>query len=318
MARYVLRRLLQSIPTVLGISVLTFLLVHMAPGDPITVMLPDYASPEDIARLKAAWGLDQPLHVQYWTYLTRLVQGDWGTSIRTGRPILEEIFVRFPATVELALTALSLAVVLGVTAGTIAAVRRGSASDYLSMVFAMLWVAMPSFVLALLLQLLFANKASLPALAFAPSSGRAGTLLSVAWIKSIALPAFTLGARASAILARLTRSSLLEVLRQDYVRTARAKGLPEWKITVKHGLRNAMIPVVTVLGLQLGGLLGGAFIIESIFAWPGVGRLGVTAVFNRDLPLIQGTVLLVSLIFVVINLLVDLSYSLLDPKVKYS
>ncbi|MDB4896243.1 MAG: Dipeptide transport system permease protein DppB [Firmicutes bacterium] len=313
-----LRRLLLAIPTILGISVLTFLMAHAAPGDPISVLVPDYASAEDIARLRAAYGLDQPLPVQFWTYLVNLAHGNWGTSIRTGRPILEEIFTRFPATVELTVVALLVAVAIGVTAGTIAAVRRGSAADYITMLLSMLWVAMPSFVLALLLQLLFANKQGLPMLAFAPSSGRAGPVLSAAWWASIALPAFTLGARAAAILARLTRSSVLDVLRQDYVRTARAKGLQEWTVIIKHALRNAMIPVVTVLGLQLGGLLGGAFLTEIIFAWPGVGRLGVTAVFNRDLPLIQGTVLLVSIIFVGVNLLVDLSYSLLDPKVKYS
>jgi ABC-type dipeptide/oligopeptide/nickel transport system permease component len=318
MYRYILRRLLHAVPTILGISVLTFLMVHLSPGDPITVLVPDYASPEDIARLKAAYGLDKPLHIQYGIYLSNMLKGDWGTSIRTGRPVLEEIFTRFPYTVELTLVALTLAVVFGIAAGTFAAVSRGSMADYMTMLISMLWVAIPTFVLALLLQLVFANKQGMPAFAFAPSSGRGGEIFTGAWWKSIALPAFSLGARATAILARMTRSSVLDTLQQDYVRTARAKGLGEFRVVVRHALRNALIPVVTMLGLQLGGLLGGAFLTEIIFAWPGVGRLGVTAVFNRDIPLIQGTVLLVSVVFVGINLLVDLSYTFLDPKVKYS
>lgn len=291
---------------------LTFLMIHLTPGDPVQLMLGDQATPEAIALLKAKLGLDQPLHVQFGHYLINILHGDLGDSIRTNRPVMEEIGSRFPATVELTALSTAIAITLGVGIGTIAAIRQNSPADSGSMVLAIVWVSMPSFWLGIILQLLFAVEVP-----WFPIFGRSTPVFTLEWIKSLVLPAVTLGARSAAILARMTRSTLLEVIREDYIRTARSKGLTERVVIYRHALRNALIPVTTLAGLQFGALLGGAFIVETVFAWPGVGRLGVQAIFMRDIPVVQGMVLLVALMFVLVNMAVDLFYAYLDPRIRY-
>ncbi len=310
---YVGRRLLAAVPVLLAVTILTFLMVHLAPGNPVTLMVPDYASPAVVAALIHHLGLDKPWPTQYWLYLIHALHGDLGRSIQSGTPVLTEIGQRFPYTVQLTLAALFVSLVIGIPLGVAAATHRGRWLDLAAMVLAVIWVAAPSFYLALLMQVYFAND-----LNWLPVAGYAGPLLSVAWLKAITMPAVSLGARTAAILARLTRSSYLEAEAGEYVRTAHAKGLTKRVVQYKHVLKNALIPVITVVGLEIGGLLGGVFITETIFAWPGVGRLGVEAIFNRDLPLIQGTVLLTAVAFVGVNLLVDLAYAAADPRVKYA
>ncbi|MDI6895166.1 MAG: ABC transporter permease [Bacillota bacterium] len=312
MRRYIARRLLLVVPVLLGVSLLTFLMIHLTPGDPVQLMLGDQATPEAIALLKAKLGLDQPLHVQFGHYLINILHGDLGDSIRTNRPVMEEIGSRFPATVELTALSTAIAITLGVGIGTIAAIRQNSPADSGSMVLAIVWVSMPSFWLGIILQLLFAVEVP-----WFPIFGRSTPVFTLEWIKSLVLPAVTLGARSAAILARMTRSTLLEVIREDYIRTARSKGLTERVVIYRHALRNALIPVTTLAGLQFGALLGGAFIVETVFAWPGVGRLGVQAIFMRDIPVVQGMVLLVALMFVLVNMAVDLFYAYLDPRIRY-
>ena len=307
------RRVAAAVPVLFAVSVLTFLMVHLAPGNPVTLMVPDYASPEVVAQITHHLGLDLPWPTQYWLYLVHALHGDLGSSIRDGTPVLAEIAARFPYTVQLTLVALVVSVVIGIPLGVVAAVHRGRWLDLGAMFLSVVWVAAPSFYLALLMQVYFSND-----LSWLPVAGYAGPLFSLAWLKAIAMPSTSLGARTAAILARLTRSSFLEAEQSDYVRTAHAKGLTRRVVQYKHVLKNALIPVITVVGLELGGLLGGAFITETIFAWPGVGRLGVQAIFNRDLPVIQGTVLLTAVAFVGVNLLVDLAYAFSDPRVRYA
>jgi peptide/nickel transport system permease protein len=313
MWNYVGRRLLAAVPVLFAVSVLTFLMVHLAPGNPVLLMVPDYASPQTIAAIVHHLGLDLPWPTQYWLYLTHALHGDLGRSIRDDTPVMTEIMQRFPYTVQLTLAALVVSLAIGIPLGVAAAVHRGRWLDLIAMVLSVIWVAAPSFYLALLMQVYFAND-----LSWLPVAGYAGPLLSLAWLKAIAMPATSLGARTAAILARLTRSSFLEAEASDYVRTAHAKGVTRRVVQYRHVLKNALIPVITVVGLELGGLLGGAFITETIFAWPGVGRLGVQAIFNRDLPVIQGTVLLTAVAFVGVNLLVDLVYAFVDPRVRYA
>jgi peptide/nickel transport system permease protein len=310
---YVGRRLLAAVPVLFAVTVLTFLMVHLAPGNPATLMVPDYASPAVAAEIAHHLGLDLPWPTQYWLYLVHALHGDLGRSIRDGTPVLTEIAARFPYTVQLTVAALLVSLVIGLPLGVAAAVHRGRWLDLVAMVLSVVWVAAPSFYLALLMQVYFAND-----LNWLPVAGYAGPLFSLAWLKSIAMPSTSLGARTAAILARLTRSCYLEAQASEYVRTAHAKGLPRRVVQYKHVLKNALIPVITVVGLEIGGLLSGAFITETIFAWPGVGRLGVEAIFNRDLPVIQGTVLLTAVAFVGVNLLVDLAYAFTDPRVRYA
>lgn len=301
---YLLKRLLLALPVLLGLTVAVFAMQALTPGDPAVLLLGENASPRQIAALRTEMGFDQPLPVQYVHFLSRLVtQGSLGKSIRTGRPVLVELRERFPYTLELAITAVVLSTCLGVPLGVIAAIHRGRRLDLLTMAGAILGVSIPSFWLALLMMMLFGARLRLLPLAGAGD-----------W-RHLVMPALTLAVPSMAIKARLTRSAMLDVLHQDYVRTARAKGLAERLVIVRHVLRTAMLPVITVIGLQFGGLLGGAFIVETIFAWPGVGRLAVQAVTTRDFPIIQGTVLLVAVAFIVSNLVVDLTYELLDPRV---
>lgn len=305
MLRYVARRLLHLIPVLLGISFLVFMLVHLVPGDPVRVMLQDVGSPEQVERVRHQLGLDRPIYLQYGTFVIRAVQGDLGRSIHTRRPVALELAFRLPYTVRMAVAATLVAVVLGIALGSIAAVNHRSVLDYGTMVIALAGVSLPSFWFGLVLILIFSLY-----LKWLPPAGADSVL-------HLILPAITLGSGAAAIIARLTRSSMLEILHQDYIRTARAKGVADRRLVFHHALKNAMIPVVSIVGLQFAGLLGGAVIVETVFGWPGIGRLAVEAIFNRDIPVIQAVVLVAAVIFVFVNLLVDLLYGLLDPRIRY-
>ena len=290
----------------IGVSIAVFLMVELTPGDPATVLAGDYASPAVIEQIRTELGLDQPLPVQYARFMERLVlHGSLGTSTRTGREVTTEILDRLPYTLVLALTAVVLSTLVGVSLGVVAAINRGKRADLLTMGGAIVGLSVPTFYLALLMIILFSLT-----LHWLPVTG-AGS-----W-KNLVMPAVALSLHSAAIKARITRATLLEVLGQEYLRTARAKGLHERAVVVRHALRNALIPISTLVGLQFGGLLGGAFIIENIFGWPGVGRLATQAIFTRDFPVIQGTVLLVAVAYLVANLAVDILYAWLDPRIRY-
>jgi len=303
--RYVVLRLLHLVPVLLGISFLVFLLLHLVPGDPVRVMLQDVGSPEQVERMRHQLGLDRPLYFQYVTFVVRAAQGDFGRSIHTGRPVAQEIAFRVPYTMRIAVAAMFVAITLGIALGTIAAIHHQSILDYGTMVIALAGVSLPAFWFGLVLILIFSLY-----LRWLPPAG-ADSLL------HLILPSITLGSGAAAIIARLTRSSMLEVLRQDFIRTAQAKGVGDRRLIYRHALKNAMIPVVSIVGLQFAGLLGGAVIVETVFSWPGIGRLAVDAIFNRDIPVIQAVVLVAAVIFVFVNLLVDLLYGVLDPRIRY-
>ncbi|HET8680134.1 MAG TPA: ABC transporter permease [bacterium] len=302
---YVSRRLLLLVPTLLGVTLATFLMLRLTPGDPVSIMLGEFATGPEVARLRRDLGLDRPLVIQYLKFVERVVRGDLGNSIRSRRPVLDEITDRFPSTVVLTMAAMVLAVSAGVSIGAIAATSRNPAVDSAAMAFALFGLSMPTFWSGLLLILVFSLR-----LGWLPITESEG-------VRALILPAVTLAAPASAVLARITRSSVLEVLRQEYIRTARSKGLVEHAVVVRHALRNALIPVLTIIGLQFGGLLAGAVIVESVFARPGLGRLAVNAVLSRDFPMAQGIVLVVALIYVFVNLSVDVMYGFLDPRIRY-
>ena len=326
MSRYIARRLLQMIPLLIGISILVFLLVHLSPGDPIRMLLGEDATDEDVARLNEVYGFDQPLHIQYFRWLSNALQGNLGVSIRQGISVSTLIFERLGATLELAVVSVLIAVGLGVPLGIIAAVNRGTITDYATMILALIGVSTPGFWLGLILLSHVALKVD-----FFPIFGRDGSIFYGLWVlvtqlrvdelitglRYIILPAFSIGTGMMAIIARLTRSSLLEVLGKDYIRTARAKGLDAKIVILKHALRNALMPVVTIIGIQFGAMLGGAVVTETVFAWPGVGRLVVNAISQRDFPIIQGGVLMMAIIFTLVNLMVDLSYALINPRIRY-
>jgi peptide/nickel transport system permease protein len=304
MRRYLLSRILLAVPTVLGVVTLVFFLVHLVPGDPVEVMLGETARAADKEHLRRQLGLDRSLPRQYARYLRRLARADLGRSLHSGRPVRRMIVARYPATVELAAAALAVALLIAVPLGVLSAARPGSAVDTVGRTVAVLGAAVPNFWLGPMLILVFAI-----ALEWAPVSGRGG-------LSHLALPAVTLGLGMSAVVARLLRASLLERLADDYVRTARAKGASETRVLLRHALRNAVLPAITVLGLQAGALLAGAIITETIFAWPGIGRLAVLAIQTRDYPLVQGCVLVIALSYVGINLAVDLLHALIDPRVR--
>ena len=305
MYRYIIRRLLLTIPVVIGVSIIVFSIIRLLPGDPARALAGVNATPEYIQQVREQFGLNDPLHVQYWNFVTNLLQGDLGTSTFSNRPVTTEIRERFPRTLILASVSLVLATVIGVSAGIVSATRRNSLFDNASMFVALIGVAAPVFWLALMLQLLFSVQ-----LRWLPATGMGG-------IEHLILPSITLGMASAALMARITRSSVLEVLQQDFITTARAKGVAERMVIYKHALKNALIPVVTVLGLQFGILLGGAVLTETVFAWPGVGRLLVDAILRRDYPVVQGTVMLLAFLFVIINLVVDIIYAFLDPRIHY-
>lgn len=307
MGGYIARRVIAAIPVILGVSVLTFSMLHLVPGDPVVAMFIESggATKEQIESVRRSLGLYDPLPVQYWHYITHLVQGDFGRSIWGHHPVAELILEKFPATLQLAVAALGCAILLGMVLGIVAAVNRSNLVDNVTMLIALAGVSMPSFWLGFLLILIFAIQLGWLPIASGPGLNR------------LILPAFTLGFQAAAIIARMVRSTLVEVLNEDYVRTARAKGLAAWFVIVRHGLPNALIPVVTLLGLQFGSLLSGTVIVESVFARQGVGRLLVEGIRSRDFPVVQGGVFFIALIYVFINLAVDLVYGYLDPRIRY-
>jgi peptide/nickel transport system permease protein len=305
MRNYIIRRLLLTIPVVLGVSTLVFLFIHFIPGDPVQVMLGESASPADVEQLRRGLGLDKSLPEQYLLFLRGIVTGRLGRSLHTGQPILTTIFERIPATVELTLSAMLVAILLSIPLGVISASKQYSLLDNGSMVVALLGISMPNFWLGPLLILLFSVH-----LGWLPVSGRGGPA-------HLILPAITLGTALAAILTRMTRSSVLEILHEDYITTGRAKGLRESVVIFKHALRNALIPVITIIGFQFGALLSGALITETVFAWPGLGRLTISAIQKRDYPLVQGCILVISFSYVLVNLLTDLIYAWVDPRIRY-
>ncbi|MCS7235796.1 MAG: ABC transporter permease [Armatimonadota bacterium] len=305
MGAYILRRLALAVPTLVGVTVVVFALIRLVPGDPARLVLGLQASEEEVQRLRVQLGLDQPLPVQYVRFLGRLLQGDLGRSVVTGEPVAREIAARLPATVQLAVASTLVATAAGVAAGVVSATRQYSWLDYLVMTVALAGISLPVFWLGLMLMLLFSVH-----LRWLPAGGY-GTPA------HLVLPTVTLAAFSVAIIARMTRSSLLEVLHQDYVRTAWAKGLGSRAVVLRHALKNALIPVVTVIGLQFGGLLGGAILTETVFAWPGMGRLLVGAIVARDYPVVQGAVLVFAALFTLVNLAVDVLYAYVDPRIHY-
>ena len=314
MALFLLRRLLLVGPVLLGVSLVVFAVLHISPGDPAEIMLGPQATHEDITRLRTELGLDEPLPVQYARWMGRVLQGDLGRSLWMKRPVLGEVLRRFQATVVLAASALLLSTLGGIALGVLSAARRNSLLDRLSALASLFGASMPSFWLGIVLMVIFALWLGwLPASGmFAPyGGGGVGDLLS-----HLVLPTVTLAAASLTIIARLTRSTMLDVLGQDFVRTARAKGVRESFVVVRHALRNALIPTVTVVGVQAGYLLGGAVLTETVFAWPGVGTLMVQGILARDFPLVQGCVLVIALGFVLVNLAVDVLYAVLDPRIR--
>jgi peptide/nickel transport system permease protein len=298
------RRLAIVIPTVLGAVTLVFFFLHMIPGDPVEVMLGETAQQADKDQLREDLGLNLPLHIQYRRFITGVFKGNLGDSFFYRRPVTQVIAERAPATLELALAAFLVAGLIAIPLGIIAALREGTAVDNASVLFSLLGVSIPNFWLGPLLIILFSIQ-----LGWFPVSGRGG-------VGSLVLPAITLGTALAAILSRMTRASLLERLGEDYLTVARAKGLPEWKVILKHALRNALIPVITVMGLQFGALLSGAIITENVFSWPGIGTLLINAIEARDYPLVQGCILFITLSYVLVNLLTDLLYGWADPRIR--
>lgn len=305
MIQYAVRRLLLAIPTLFGVTLLVFSMVRMLPGDPATAMAGVHATKEYVAQVRRTLGLDQPLHVQYGRFMAGLLRGDLGTSIRTGLPVSREVWSRLIPTLELTLVSLVLATALGIAVGVISSTKPYSVFDYTSMAAALIGLSAPVFWLGLMLMLLFSVR-----LGWLPAAGRGG-------LAHLVLPSVTLAASSVALVARFTRSTMLEVMRQEYVNTARAKGLNQRVVVLRHALRNALIPIVTIIGLRFGALLSGAVLTETVFAWPGVGRLMVDSISARDYPVVQGAVLMIAVAFVVINLAVDLLYGVVNPRIQY-
>lgn len=330
---YIIKRLLQIIPVVLGVTLIAFALIHLAPGDPVRTMLGQHATQQEIDEIRVKYGLDQPLYVQYFIWLGDVLQGDLGRSILTREYVTIEIAARFPNTIELAIAAMIFATVIGVLAGVISATKQYSIADYSMMGVALFGISMPVFWLGIMLMMIFGVF-----LGWLPIGGRIDLLLPftritgfmvidsiitgngaalISVLRHLILPSIALGTIPMAIIARTTRSSMLEVLRQDFIRTQRAKGLSERKVIYKHAIRNAMVPVVTVIGLNFGLLLSGAILTETVFSWPGVGRLVVDAVYARDYPLVIGCILVFALVFVIVNLITDILYTYIDPRIHY-
>jgi ABC-type dipeptide/oligopeptide/nickel transport system permease component len=305
MINYIIKRLLLSIPTIFGVIFIVMLTIELVPGDPVELMLGEHATKEAVENVRTALGLDKPLLTRYFMYLKNLTKGDMGRSIRENRLVSQEISDVWPATLKLTIAAMVIALSIGVMLGIFSAVKPNSYFDGTNRIISLFGLSMPVFWIGLVMIVIFAYW-----LRLLPTGGTGS------W-KHIVLPAVTLSLPSIAMVSRMTRSSLLEVLKEDYVRTARAKGLSEKVVILKHALKNALIPIVTLSGLQLGQLMGGAILTETVFAWPGLGRLMIRAIFARDYILLQGTVLVFALAFVLINLIVDLSYSFLDPRVSY-
>jgi peptide/nickel transport system permease protein len=333
MFNYIIKRLLALIPILIGVAIIVFLIVHLIPGDPAQTMLGERATDQALERLREQMGLNDPLPVQFWRYVKDLLRGDLGRSIMSNNPVSAELMQRFPATLELSFFAIIFSVFVGVPAGIFASMNQNSWFDNLSMLIALIGVSMPIFWLGLMFIWLFAVE-----LGWFPPSSRIGVGLEFTPITNLyvidsilqfnftalknvlhhlVLPAVALGTIPMAIIARMTRSSMLEVLKKDYIRTAYAKGLKRKIVIFKHALKNAMVPIITVVGLQFGVLLGGAVMTETIFSWPGLGKYLVDAIYARDFPIVQGGILFFAGVFVIVNLIVDLSYALVDPRIQY-
>lgn len=334
MVNYIIKRILQTIPVLIGVSIIVFVILRVFAPDPAPIVLGDHASAEATAQWREAYGLNEPVVMQYLHYMQGVLTGDFGNSYFTKTAVSKEIFSRFPATIELAVGAILFASFFGILFGTIAAIKKGTWIDNISMLFSLVGVAMPVFWLGLIMIIFFSGF-----LGWFPSTGRisspllrpdniTGLYLLDSLLRGnfvafkdalwhLILPAVVLGMYSMAIIARMTRSSLLEVLNQDYIRTARAKGLNNKQVVLRHCLRNGLIPVITVIGLQFGTMLGGALLTESVFSWPGIGAYTVSCILKSDFPVVQGVVLLVATVFVILNLLVDIVYALVDPRIKY-
>jgi peptide/nickel transport system permease protein len=310
--RQILTRLIVLVPMLVALSIVSFALVHVIPGDPALVMLGGEGTPQQVAELRTQLGLDRPLHVRYWEWLARVVRGDLGESLYNKTQVVDELIWRFPTTLALVSLALLISVLIGVPAGLLSAVYRNSWVDHVARLVTLISLSMPSFWLGLMLIILFSLKLNL-----LPIVGYTSVVTDL-WsgLRFLILPSCALGTYLTALLARLVRSSVLEVLGQDYIRTARAKGLHERIVLFRHALRNALIPAVTVMGINMGILLGGSAVIETLFVLPGVGQLVITALYNRDLPVIQGLILYISVLYVLINLVVDILYTYLDPRLR--
>ena len=306
MLRYILQRLLAAVVTIWIATIAVTLLIHAVPGDPVEIMYATFQStPEQMAEIRARLGLDQPIYIQYFMYLGRLFQGDLGRSIVGDQPVLDILLTRFPATLVLTVASLLVAMLVGMSLGFLAAYKRGTLTDVGAMVLAIIGVSMPHFWLGLLLLFLFSLQ-----LQWLPVAGGD-------W-KSLILPALTLGLANAAVLARLTRSAMIDIFDQDFVRTAHAKGLPKTLVLYRHALRSGLVPIVSMLGLQFAYLMGGAIVVENVFAWNGVGRLAIEAVFARDYPLIQGFILFFATVVVMVSVVIDVLYAFLDPRIRYS
>ncbi len=324
MRTYILRRLLQIVPTVLMITLVVFVMMRSVPGDPVVVLLGDAYTEENAVKVRQEYALDKPVLVQYAIWLSKLVRGDWGASILSGRPVLADVLVRLPVTLELIVLSMGVALLIAVPAAIVGALRQNTWADYTATTAAMVGVSIPEFFVGVLLLLVF----SFGLHGFLPSSGWVylpGTCPSMVcgvsfWgnLQHVLMPAVALGVGRAAILTRLLRASMLEVIRSEYVTTARAKGLSERPVVFKHALKNALIPTVTVMGLQVGFLIGGAIVVETLFAMPGLGTFGIDAIIARDYQQVQGFALITALSFVVINLIVDLTYTFLDPRIRYA
>lgn len=334
MFSYILKRLFWAVPSLFGITILVFSMIHLTPGDPALAVLGEHANENSIKEFRQTYGLDKPLHEQYFKFLSNTLSGEFGNSLKTKQPVLDEFKERFAATVELAVVAMVFAIILGIGAGIISAVRRYSLFDYSSMFVALAGVSMPVFWLGLMLIYLFSVK-----LGWLPVSGRLGyefyvesvtgfylidTLLAndieAFWdaVKHLILPGIALGTIPMAIIARMSRSSMSEVLKEDYIRTAKAKGCSKFRVIMLHALKNALMPIVTIIGLMLGTLFAGAILTETTFSWPGIGKWLVNAVYQRDFPIIQSATLIIAAMFVIVNLVTDLIYALINPKIRLS
>jgi len=332
--RFVVRRLLLLVPILVGLSILVFLWIRILPGGPAQALLGERGTAEQEAQIERQYGLDEPVHVQYWKYVQTVVRGDLGDSIATRRPVTEELKQRFPATIELALAAMLFSIVFGIPLGFFAAKKHGSPFDHASLVLSLLGISIPIFFLAIILKYIFAVK-----LGWLPTVGRISVLIDLEhptnfyvldaiiagdtealWdvLKHLVLPAVALGSIPLAVIARITRAAVLDVQNEDYVRTARAKGVSPRRVDSRHVLRNAMLPIATIIGLQTGLLLSGAVLTETVFAWPGIGTWLVNAIRVRDFPVLQGGILFVSIVFVLVNLVVDVMYAVINPRIRYS
>ena len=302
---YILKRIIQVIPVLLLVTLITFSLVHLTPGDPAIMRAGEDATAEQVESIREAMGLNLPVHIQYFNWLGGLFRGDLGSSLQDGRPVFITLIRRLPATIQLVIASFIVSIGIGIPAGILSAVKQNTMADSFARIFALLGLSMPNFWIGLMLMLLFSYR-----LRLLPASG-SGTLL------HLIMPAIALGLPAAGVITRLTRSSMLEVLKEDYIRTAQSKGLKKQVVVYKHALKNAMLPVVTVIGIQLGSRLGGSVIIESVFAYPGIGRFAYLRLLARDYPMIMGNLLIFAFIFILINLLTDILYGFLEPRIRY-